>query len=343
VLEVVGRGVGGRAAWLAALVLVVSGCAGIGQSAESPSPLGSPSPSASPLPLTIISATFHNGEVGIDYAPVTLVASGGVSPYSWRVTAGAMPAGLTISDNGTLGGTPKAAGTFRFTLQVTDSTGGTAKVAKSFAIARALKATLVPACATQCLVEVGCVNVCGKFGTLVGGVGPFTYTSLGNLPAGLRLSGLSLAGTFTSSTPRYYTFTVNVTDSLGAHTSVSPTFNVFPHLTFIGGSCQASPPGGPCTTGLQYTVGVSETPSVKVVGWTGQKTCGLTGPTTICPAPPFSATVAGNVVTVTVGPTLGANLRTKGTFRLSLSDQFPCGSGVRCSATASLNVDLTLP
>ena len=123
-LEVVGRGVGGRAAWLAALVLVVSGCAGPGQSAESPSPLGSPSPSPSPLPLAIISATFHNGEVGIDYAPVTLVASGGVSPYSWKVAAGAMPAGLTISENGTLGGTPKAAGTFRFTLQVTDSAGG---------------------------------------------------------------------------------------------------------------------------------------------------------------------------------------------------------------------------
>jgi hypothetical protein len=338
VLEVIGRGVGGRAAWLAALVLIISGCQ-LGQqqgSQQSPSPSGSPSPLASPIPLAIITATFHTGEVGIDYSPVTLVATGGVSPYTWSAATGAMPSGLTISDNGTVAGTPKAAGTFRFTLQVADSTGGTAKVAKSFVVARALKATLVPACAAQCLVEVGCVNVCGKFGTLAGGVGPFTYTSLGNLPTGLRLSGLTLVGTFTTSTPRFYTFTVNVTDSFGAHTSVSPTFNVFPHLTFTGGSC-ATP--GTCTAALQYTVGVSETPSVKVVSWTGNKTCG-TAPYTVCPAPTFSATVQGGVVTVHVGPSVAPNLMTTGTFKLSLSDQFPCGSGVHCSATALLTVDL---
>jgi hypothetical protein len=280
----------------------------------------------------MITASFHTGEVGIDYTPVTLVATGGVSPYTWSVVAGAMPAGLTISDNGTVGGTPKAAGTFRFTLQVADSTGATAKLAKSFAVARALKATLVPACATQCLVEVGCVSVCGKFGTLVGGVGPFTYTSLGNPPTGLRLSGLTLVGTFTTSTPRFYTFTVNVTDSFGAHTSVSPTFNVFPHLTLGAGSCSSSSPGTPCTTSLSYTVGVSETPSVKVVAWTRDPSCAAP-----CPAPPFSAVVGVNVVNVTVGPSAGL---TRGTFKLMLSDQFLCGSGVRCSATALLTVDL---
>lgn len=319
---------------MAALALVVSSC-GATQSQPHESP--SPSPSANPVPLAIITATFHTGEVGIDYFPVTLVATGGVSPYTWNVAAGAMPAGLTISGNGTVGGTPTAAGTFRFTLQVTDSAGGSAKAAKSFGVARALKATLVPACAAQCLVEVGCVSVCGKFGTLTGGVGPYTYSTLGNLPTGLRLSGLTLAGTFTSSTPRYYTFTVNVTDSFGAHTSVSPTFNVFPHITLMGGSCNSAFPG-PCTIGLPYTVGVSETPTIKVVGWTGQKTCSPPA-LVICPAPPIVATVSGGLVNVIVGPAALAG--TKGTFRLSLSDQFPCGSGVRCSATAPLTVALT--
>jgi hypothetical protein len=317
---------------MAALALVVSSC-GATQSQPHESP--SPSPSASPVPLAIITATFHTGEVGIDYFPVTLVATGGVSPYTWNVAAGAMPAGLTISGNGTVGGTPTAAGTFRFTLQVTDSAGGGAKVAKSFVVARALKATLVPACAAQCLVEVGCVSVCGKFGTLTGGVGPYTYSSLGNLPTGLRLSGLTLVGTFTSSTPRYYTFTVNVTDSFGAHTSVSPTFNVFPHLTLSGGTCQMA---GSCTTAMSYTVGVSETPTIKVVGWTGQKTCNPPA-VVICQAPPIVATVSVGFVNISVGP--GAGVGTKGTFKLSLSDQFPCGSGVRCSATALLTVDLT--
>lgn len=340
-LEVVRRGVGERAAWLAALVLLVSGCALTqqqSQSPESPSPSDSPSPSASPATLAIVTATFHTGEVGIDYSPVTLVASGGVSPYAWIVAAGSMPAGLTISNNGTVAGTPKAAGTFRFTLQVTDSAGGSAKVAKSFVIARALKASLVAGCSAQCLVEVGCVSVCGKFGTLTGGVGPYTYSSLGNPPAGLRLSGLTLVGTFTSSTPRYYTFTVNVTDSFGAHTSVSPTFNVFPHLTFTGGLCQGY---GNCTVQLPYSVGVSETPTVKVVSWTGNKACGLSAVPTICPPPTFSASVSGGSVSITLTATTAVPY-SSGSYKLILSDQFSCGSGIHCSATATLTVNLNL-
>ena len=319
--------------------MIACGCAAeLDQSAASPSPSESPSSAASPLPLTITSASFHTGEVGVEYEPVTLNASGGVTPYTWSITAGSIPAGLSISSNGTVSGSPNVAGTFRFTVQVADSAGGTAKLAKSFGIARALKAALLPACAVQCLVEVGCVNVCGKFGTLTGGVGPFTYTSLGNLPGGVHLSGLSLAGTFTT-VARYSVFTVNVTDKFGAHTSITPTFNVFPHLTFTGGSCQGS---GSCTVALQYTVGVAETPSVKVVSWTGYKTCGPpTAPYTVCPEPRFSAIAQGNLVSINLGPTVSPNNST-GFFKLLLSDQFPCGSGVRCSATATLNVNLNV-
>jgi hypothetical protein len=266
---------------------------------------------------------------------VTLNATGGVTPYSWSVAAGKLPAGLSISTNGTVSGSPKVAGTFRFTLQVADSGGAAAKLARSFGIARALKASLIPACAAQCLVEAGCVSVCGTFGTLTGGVGPYTYTSLGNLPPGVRLSGLSLAGTFTT-IARYTVFTVNVTDSFGAHTSISPVFNVFPHLTLSSGSCVGHLS---CTVPLLYTVGVSETPIVRVVSWTGSKTCGGI-PAVICPAPPFSASVQGSQITITLGPTVAPN-NSKGTFKLSLSDQFLCGPGTHCSATATLNVDLT--
>jgi hypothetical protein len=278
-----------------------------------------------------VSATFHSGEVGIAYSDVTLNAAGGVTPYSWSVSAGAMPVGLAISSNGTVNGTPKAAGAFHFTLLVTDSAGATAKVPKSLAIARALKATLVPACANQCLVEAGCVSVCGSFGTLSGGVGPFTYATLGNLPPGVHLSGLTLAGTFSPPSTRFWVFTVNITDAFGAHASLSPIFNVFPHLTLAGGSCIGTTS---CSVPLQYRVGVSEIPTVKVVGWTGGK-CGAT----TCPAPTFSASVSGGLVTVTLGPSAVLNLA--GTFTLSLSDQFPCGSGVRCSAPALLTVALS--
>jgi hypothetical protein len=53
----------------------------------------------------------------------TLIASGGTAPYTYAVTAGALPAGLTLSSVGVISGTPTAAGSFNFTVTVTDSSG----------------------------------------------------------------------------------------------------------------------------------------------------------------------------------------------------------------------------
>jgi hypothetical protein len=329
VREVVGRGVGGRAAWLAALVLLVSGCAFTQQSRppESPVPSASPSPSPSPPPLKIASATFHSGEVGIAYAPVTLNATGGTTPYTWSVSAGAMPSGLTISTNGTVEGTPKSAGTFHFTLQVSDAGGSVVTAAKSFGIAKALKATLIPACALRCAVEVGCVNACGKFGSLTGGIGPYTYTSLGNLPAGVRLSGLSLVGTFTTAASATV-FTVNVTDSLGAHTSLTPTFYTYPHISLHAGSCsgQAS-----CTTVLTFSGGLpGSLPTARVT----------VNPVSYGSKAVITVTVQYGQLAIVVGPQPGQGPYT-GTLTLVLTDQSICGAGVNCSsAGAALTVNL---
>jgi hypothetical protein len=55
----------------------------------------------------------------------TLNASGGVAPYTWTVTQGQLPSGLTISGNpngtATISGTPVLVGTSTFTVQVADS------------------------------------------------------------------------------------------------------------------------------------------------------------------------------------------------------------------------------
>ena len=55
----------------------------------------------------------------------TITASGGISPYTYAVTAGALPAGMSLSSAGVLSGTPTAGGSFTFTITATDSTGGT--------------------------------------------------------------------------------------------------------------------------------------------------------------------------------------------------------------------------
>jgi subtilisin family serine protease len=59
--------------------------------------------------LSITSTALPNGQVGAAYS-ATLTATGGVTPYSWNLSAGALPAGLTFNvATGQISGTPTAA------------------------------------------------------------------------------------------------------------------------------------------------------------------------------------------------------------------------------------------
>lgn len=58
--------------------------------------------------------------------PVQLMAAGGTGPYTWAVTAGTLPAGLTLSAEGELTGTPSAVGSSEVTFTATDDEGDTA-------------------------------------------------------------------------------------------------------------------------------------------------------------------------------------------------------------------------
>lgn len=55
-----------------------------------------------------------------------LTAAGGLPPYTWSVTDGSLPAGVSLTPGGILSGTPSAAGDFNFTVQVADSNKATA-------------------------------------------------------------------------------------------------------------------------------------------------------------------------------------------------------------------------
>lgn len=64
------------------------------------------------------------GIAGEEYL-YTFRVEGGVSPYTFSVSEGSLPEGLSLDEKGALGGTPSSAGTFEYTISVTDSTGGT--------------------------------------------------------------------------------------------------------------------------------------------------------------------------------------------------------------------------
>ena len=63
------------------------------------------------------------GEVGVSYSD-QLTVTGGTSPFTWSVSSGSLPPGLTLDGStGLLSGTPTTAGSYAFTVKVTDSSG----------------------------------------------------------------------------------------------------------------------------------------------------------------------------------------------------------------------------
>ena len=85
------------------------------------------------LPLTIVlpssGSTLTPGTVGQAFGQ-NFFLSGGAAPYSWAVVSGQLPPGLTLQTfaeptdaNNELVGTPTTAGTFTFTMRLTDFNG----------------------------------------------------------------------------------------------------------------------------------------------------------------------------------------------------------------------------
>ena len=85
-----------------------------------------PATGGGPGPLTIVSTSpLGTGTVDSTFSR-QLLASGGTMPYSWSIVSGSLPNGTVLS-NGTIGGTPTTAGTFDFTVKVTDAQNASAE------------------------------------------------------------------------------------------------------------------------------------------------------------------------------------------------------------------------
>jgi hypothetical protein len=74
----------------------------------------------SPIPPLSLAGSLPNATLGVAYTQ-TLVATGGLKPYTYTLTAGALPPGLSLSPTGTISGTPTAVGASSFTVTVTDT------------------------------------------------------------------------------------------------------------------------------------------------------------------------------------------------------------------------------
>jgi uncharacterized protein YhjY with autotransporter beta-barrel domain len=172
--------------------------------------------------LTLSPPTLPPGTQNVPYNQ-TVTASGGNSPYTYSVSAGALPTGLALNPStGAITGTPTVGGLFNFTIMATDTQGNTGSQAYSVNIGTN-SLTVNPA-----TLPAGTQNVAySQTVSAVGGTGPYTFAvSAGALPAGLALnastgviSGVPTGGGASS-------FTISALDSKGNTGSRPYTMNI---------------------------------------------------------------------------------------------------------------------
>jgi hypothetical protein len=71
-------------------------------------------------PLSIVTSSLPDAEVGTSYS-VFLVRQGGAGPFTWDVISGTLPAGVSLTADGELAGTPTTAGDTSFEVRVRDA------------------------------------------------------------------------------------------------------------------------------------------------------------------------------------------------------------------------------
>jgi large repetitive protein len=165
------------------------------------------------VPVVVSPGSLPNGTVAAAYSQ-TITASGGVAAYSFTVTAGALPAGLTLNTGGLLSGTPTAGGSFNFTITATDSSPFPGPFSGSQAYTLTVNPATITLPATTLAGGTLGLPYSATINAATGGTAPRTYAvTVGALPGGLTLNTSSGAITGTPSALGTFNFSITATDS----------------------------------------------------------------------------------------------------------------------------------
>lgn len=206
-----------------------------------------------PPPLNATATTLPGGTVGTAYS-AQLAATGGTQPYTWTVSSGSLPTGITLNaSTGKLSGTPTATHSGNVTFQVKDPAGQTATVTSALSV---VPAPLV--ISTKSLPVADAALAYSQKLQATGGTAPYTWSiTSGTLPAGLTLDPQTgaISGTPTASGGGDVTF--QVTDSAGktATVTLSVTSVVPAPLAISTTTLPQGTAGTPYNTTLQATGG----------------------------------------------------------------------------------------
>jgi len=216
-------------------------------------------------PDPVLSGNLAAGTVGTAYN-ATITATGGTTPLkAVTITNGSLPGGLTFNaTTGAITGTPTAAGSFSFTVQVTDSS--------SIPFTASALETITISTPVTPLTVVGGAPPAGTVGTAyttsltaIGGTTPYTWSIVsGALPAGLSLSPTTGIISGTPTTVGISIFTAQAQDATGTRATAVFSIPVNAAATPLTISVSTLPGG---------TVGVPYNATIPVTGGTAPYAC----------------------------------------------------------------------
>jgi hypothetical protein len=166
---------------------------------------------------SVTTTTLTDGTEGTAYS-ATLQATGGAGSLTWALASGSsLPAGLSLGSSGAISGTPSAAGTTKFTVKVTDASGGQQGPVSA---TKQLSLVVEPSPLTVVTTSLpsGVANAAYTEPLQAsGGTPPYTWTVApgSSLPSWLTISGSGTSWTIsgTPTTAGTSNFSLVVTDS----------------------------------------------------------------------------------------------------------------------------------
>ena len=177
--------------------------------------------------------------------------TGGAAPFSYVITSGALPAGMSLNaGSGTISGTPTATSGFgdsSITVRVTDGQGQTASRSFTLQYRDALTLASITASAYTTVPFSWTPSTSGGFT-------PYSFAIVsGSLPAGLSMNPGNGAVTGTPSASGGASFTMRMTDAQGYYVDAASTINVSAYTPMnISGALT-----GVATRSVSYSSGMS--------------------------------------------------------------------------------------